>query len=85
MGTPSCPSKGGTPERESAGAEIAGEQKKKAKDAKRIRGIAHDNDKSKGTSHVQDEMEKTLMHHGEQELLSLWDGWHWDDNKKQVA
>ena len=22
-----------------------------------------------------------LMHHDEQELLSLWEGWHWDDNK----
>ena len=21
------------------------------------------------------------MHHDEQELLSLWEGWHWDDNK----
>ena len=30
------------------------EQKKKAKDAKRIRGIVRENDKSKGTSHVQD-------------------------------
>ena len=22
-----------------------------------------------------------LMHHDEQELLSVWEGWHWDDNK----
>ena len=29
----------------------------------------------KGTRHVQDDMEK-LMHHDEQELLSLWEGWH---------
>ena len=21
------------------------------------------------------------MHHDEQELLSMWEGWHWDDNK----
>ena len=56
------------------------EQKKKAKGAKRIFGIVHENEKSKGTSHVQDEMEK-LMYHDEQELLSLWEGWHWDDNK----
>ena len=28
---------------------------------------------------MQDEMGK-LMHHHEQELLSLWEGWHWDDN-----
>ena len=48
------------------------EQKKKAKDAKDIRGIVHDNDKGEGTRHVQDEMEK-LMHHDEQELLSLWE------------
>ena len=22
-----------------------------------------------------------LVHHDEQGLLSLWEGWHWDDNK----
>ena len=22
-----------------------------------------------------------LMHHDEQELLIVWEGWHWDDNK----
>ena len=37
------------------------ENKKKAKDAKRIREIVYENDKNKGTSHVQDEMGK-LMH-----------------------
>ena len=47
------------------------EQKKKATDARRIRGIVHENNKSKGTNHVQAEMVK-LMHHDEQELLSLW-------------
>ena len=36
--------------------------------------------RAKVSSHVQDEMVK-LMHHDEQDLLSLWDGWHWDDNK----
>ena len=56
------------------------EQKNKAKDAKIIRGIVHEHDKSKRTSHVQHEMVK-LMHHDEQELLSFWEGWHWDDNK----
>ena len=56
------------------------EQKKKTEDAKRIRGIVHDNNKNKRTSHVQDEMVK-LMHHDEQELVSLWEGWHWDDKK----
>ena len=34
------------------------EQKKKAKDAKRTRGIVHESDKGKGTSHVQNEMVK---------------------------
>ena len=29
---------------------------------------------------MQDEMGK-LMHHDEKELLSTWEGWHWDDNK----
>ena len=52
-------------------------QTKKAKDAKMVRGSVHGNDKSKGTSHVHDEMEK-LMHDCEQEL---WEVWHWDDNK----
>ena len=46
------------------------EQKKKAKDAKKIRVIVHESDKSKGTSHAEEEMEK-LMLHDEQELLSL--------------
>ena len=45
-----------------------------------IRGIAHENNKNKGASHVQDEM-VNLMHHDEQELLSLWEGWHRDDNR----
>ena len=57
------------------------EQKKKANDAKkRIRGIVHEHDKNKGTNHVQDEM-GTLMHDDEQELLGLWEGCRWDDNK----
>ena len=43
------------------------EQKKRAKDAKRIRGIVHEHDKNRG-SHVQDKMEL------------MWEGWHWDDN-----
>ena len=30
--------------------------------------------------HVQNEMGK-LKHHDEQELLSICEGWHWDDNK----
>ena len=53
------------------------ENKQKAKDAKRIRRIVHE---LKGTSHVQSEMRK-LMHHDEQELFSLCEVWHWDDNK----
>ena len=56
------------------------ELKKKAKDAKRIRGIVHENDKGNGISHVHIKMKK-LMHHDEQELLSLWEGRHWDDIK----
>ena len=56
------------------------ERRKKAKDAQRIRGIVHENDKRKGTVHAHDEMAK-LMRHDEQELLRLWRGWHWDDNK----
>ena len=58
MGTSSCPSNGGAAEENQQELEKR-EQKKKAKDAKRIRGIVHQNDKSKGTSFVQDEMEET--------------------------
>ena len=36
--------------------------------------------RTKDLSRVQSEMGK-LMHHDEQELLSVWEGWHWDDNK----
>ena len=46
---------------------------------KKIRGIVHENDKNKRMSHVQNEMKK-LTHHDEKELLSVWEGWHWDDN-----
>ena len=56
------------------------EQKKKTEDAKRIRGIVHDNNKNKRLSRVQNEM-GNLIHHGDQELLSVWEGWHWDGNK----
>ena len=28
---------------------------------------------------------KKLMHHDEQELLSFWEGWHWDDNEGGCA
>ena len=55
------------------------EQKKKAKDAMRIRGIVHENDqKQRNKSRAR--RNGKPMHHDEQELLSLWGGWHWDDN-----
>ena len=41
------------------------EQEMNAQDAKRMRGIVHENDKNKGTSHRHKEVEK-LMHHDEQ-------------------
>ena len=41
--------------------------------------MVHENDKSKRLSHMQNEMGR-LMHYDEQELLSVWWGWHWDDN-----
>ena len=56
------------------------DQKKKAKDVKKMRGIVHENDKNEGTNHAQDEMEK-LIYHGEQPWLSLWQGWHWTTPK----
>ena len=56
------------------------EQRKRAEDANRICSIIHENAENKGLSLVEDEME-TLMHQDEQELLSAWEGWHWEDNK----
>ena len=47
------------------------ERKWKVEDAQRIRRIVHENNKNKALSHVQSEMGK-LMHHDEQELLSVW-------------
>ena len=44
------------------------------------RGYAELFTKITSTSLVQDEMWK-LMRRDEQELLSLWEGWLWDDNK----
>ena len=60
--------------------ELETREHQKVEDAKRICRIVHESDKSKGLSHVQSEMGR-LMHHDEQELLSVWEGWHWDDNK----
>ena len=56
------------------------ERKRKVEDAKKIRGIFHEKDKSKASRRVEDDLLKKPMHHGEQELLSVWEGWHWDDN-----
>ena len=53
-------------------------------DAKRLRRIVRENNKSKDLRHLQSEIGK-LMHNDEQELLSVWEGWHWDDNKGGVA
>ena len=55
------------------------ERRKRAEDANRICGITHENAENKGLSLVEAEMGK-LMHQDEQELLSVWEGWHWDDN-----
>ena len=55
------------------------EKKKKVEDVQRIRRMVHESDKSKRLSHMQNEMGR-LMHHDEQELLSVWKVWHWDDN-----
>ena len=42
--------------------------------------IINENAENKGLSLVEAKMGK-LMHRDEQELLSVWEGWHWDDNK----
>ena len=70
-----CPSNGRADERGTTGVW----EHKEAKDAKKIRGIVYENDKVKRTNLVQDEMR--LIHHDKQTLLSLWQGWHWDDTK----
>ena len=72
----------GTWVRQAARATEVGDEGKeeKVEDVKKIRGIVHEKDKRKGSRRVQIEVGK-LMHHDEQELLSVWEGWHWDDNK----
>ena len=50
------------------------EKKRKVEDVKRMRRIVRENNKNKDP-----------MRHDEQELLSVWEGWHWDDNKGWVA
>ena len=72
-------SNGQAAEKGSAGAENAGTEEESRR-CKEDTGLFTKSDKSKGTSHVQDEVEK-LMHQDEQELLSLWEGWHWFDDK----
>ena len=57
------------------------EQKRKAEVQRGYAGLLMKMTGTKRTSHVQDEMRK-LMHHDEQDLLSLWEGCHWDDIKK---
>ena len=54
------------------------EQRKRAEDANRICSITKENAENKGLSLVEAEMGK-LMHQDEQKLLSVWEGWHWDD------
>ena len=56
------------------------ERRKRAEDANKICGITRENAENRGLSLVEAEMGK-LMHQDEQELLSAWEGWHWDDNK----
>ena len=56
------------------------ERRKRAEDANRMCGITHENAVNKGLSLVEIEMRK-LMHQDEQELLSVLEGWHWDENK----
>ena len=73
MGTSSCPSNGGTVERGSAGVEDAGTEEE-GKGCKEDMWDCSWKRQYKGTSHVQEEMRK-LMHHDEQELLNLWEGW----------
>ena len=56
------------------------ERKKRAEDENKMCSIVHENAEKKGLSLVEAEIGR-LMHQDEQELLSAWEGWHWDDNK----
>ena len=56
------------------------ERRKRAEDENIICSIVHENAENKGLSLVEAEIGR-LMHQDEQELLSAWEGWHWDDNK----
>ena len=80
MGAPSCSSKWREQLREDPVELEMREQKRKTEDAKRIRGAVHEKNKNKKLSRAQNEM-GNLTHHDEQELLSVWEGRHWDDNK----
>ena len=60
-----------------------GEWKRKVEDARRIRRICHEN-KNKDLSHVQSDIGK-LMHHDERELLSVWEGCHWDGSIRSCS
>ena len=46
----------------------------------RKRRMVHESDKCKRRRHMRNEMGRP-MHHDEQELLSVWEGWHLDDNR----
>ena len=61
------------------------EQRKRAEDANRICSIINENAENKGVESRGKPRWWKLMHQDEQELLSVWEGWHWDDNKKRVA
>ena len=80
MGAPSCQSNRGKTERKDKQELEMRERRKRAEDANRMCGITHENAENKGLSLVEAEMGK-VVHQDEQELLSVWDGWHWDGNK----
>ena len=80
MGAPSCQSNRGKTERKDKQELEMRERSKRAEDANRMcGGITHENAENKGLSLVA-EMGK-VVHQDEQELLSVWEGWHWDGNK----
>ena len=46
--------------------------------------ITHENAENKGLSLVEAEMGR-LMRQDKEELLSVWEGWNWDDIRRRVA
>ena len=81
MGTSSCPSNGGTIQLREDQQELRiREQKNKAKDARRIRGTVHENDKNKRTVTCKMKWRNSCITMS-RNCSACGEGWHCDDKK----